>query len=718
MSAVTHVNDTASTANGTSYASGSFTPPANGYLVVVVAAIASTLAAPTLTASANGLTFERSSVQADTTGSSGGHLYVFAAEQKTPGSPSAMTVTFDCTGDAAAGCFIFVESVTSMFRFGAGAGEALLQVGKVDEVASGTAPTVPFGSNVLTANPTIFAHVGVVATGVTPPSGMTERADDAIATPAMGASIHTRDSGFTGSSITLGSAAGACCAIAIEIDTSNTTTSFAASGTIACTSALVGSALIQYTRVESFETGTNGVDYTPPFGVGVTAPTTLKYSSAANIGDGALGVRGTSGDAVAANNFYSFGWVLPNGAADDEPKHWTTFTFRTSVLDANTPGILYGPGVFILIDSSFHLQLADFTTVRATTSTVLAANTKYTVAVHYDLPGNVCKMRLYSATGVLLEDETTLNGAFNIGGDQDNFTIRRNRDTLGTVWDWDRIGYSNVDWIGPPNATLSASGTIAVVSGQSGNATKVPQIAAGTIPVVSGQSGNPTRVPRTFTAAGTIPVLSALSGDAVRQVPASGTIPVVANLVGDAARIPFAPFVATGTITIVSALVGNPTRVTLVLGASGTIPVVSGQAGTATAKLKVSGTIPVICTLFGNVSGTTASASGTISIVSTVSGSPEPPPPNTTLYRLVLPVGRDDHQRPHKPMWERYHYQPSQLALLLYRDGTVIPTWTFERPEYLTAEAIAGGGRDSQFRADSWEAAVLTAAGYTLELVT
>jgi hypothetical protein len=81
---------------------------------------------------------------------------------------------------------------------------------------------------------------------------------------------------------------------------------------------------------------------------------------------------------------------------------------------------------------------------------------------------------------------------------------------------------------------------------------------------------------------------------------------------------------------------------------------------------------------------------------------------------LVFPKGVDDHSRPRLPLWHRYRYQPTQLALLLYEDGRVIETDTLYRDEFLDADDVAAGGHQSIYDQDAWQVGVLTAAGYTL----
>jgi hypothetical protein len=208
----------ASTSNTTSYASNSFTPTQGDLLYVTCAASDTTVTTPTLTASANGITFTRVIGAVKAVGADS--MFTYVANQLVGASPSAMTVTFDCTGDAATGCIIVVALVSGMTKTGS---TAIKQSAKVDNVAGGTAPSTVFGASCDTNNPTIFSFMVTVAVGTTPPTNWTERTDLTYATPTQGGGYDSRDSGFTGTTITLGSTAnGNCCAIAVELDASAT----------------------------------------------------------------------------------------------------------------------------------------------------------------------------------------------------------------------------------------------------------------------------------------------------------------------------------------------------------------------------------------------------------------------------------------------------------------------------------------------------------------
>src|SRR5436190_8115306 len=190
---------TPSTVNGTSYASGAFTPVAGDLLVAFVGASDTVASAPTLTASANGITFTRHATTV-VKGASGDTGYVFVANQKVGASPASMTVTFTCTQDAATGADIVVLRVSGMTRVGL---NAIRQIAASNNNAGGTAPAPSFGAAALTGNPMIM---GVIHTttfpAATPNASWIEQADSGHATPTFGTYVETRDSGFTATSLT------------------------------------------------------------------------------------------------------------------------------------------------------------------------------------------------------------------------------------------------------------------------------------------------------------------------------------------------------------------------------------------------------------------------------------------------------------------------------------------------------------------------------------
>lgn len=216
MAAVTAlVAGTGDTSNGATYATSSFTPTA-GRLVGVWATASGSLSAGACTGSANGLTFTRVASCLNQ-GSTGG-LFLFIADQLTPGSPSSMTVTLDVTGDNATGAVVAVFQVDGMTNTGSA---AVLQSVTREAQSSGTTlavtlPAAPSSSNTVL--------VGMCnnqePAGVTPPGSFTEGGDAGFPTPSQGMQWAYRDSGHTSTTVTWGSnSAGLWSAIGVELDT-------------------------------------------------------------------------------------------------------------------------------------------------------------------------------------------------------------------------------------------------------------------------------------------------------------------------------------------------------------------------------------------------------------------------------------------------------------------------------------------------------------------
>lgn len=212
---VTHRVATASTANATSYASGSFTPAAGDLLVAFVVA-SGTVATGTMTDSQSlGFTKVTSALKA----SSADTVYAFVSNNTA--AASSMTVTFDCTGDSATGAIIFVASVSGILKTGT---SAILQSAVQENQAAGGTPAIAFTNAARVGNPTLGC-VGNASNpaAVAPPTNWTEDAagDTGYNTPPTGGEYAFRNSGFTGTTITWGgTSATAFGGIILEIDAS------------------------------------------------------------------------------------------------------------------------------------------------------------------------------------------------------------------------------------------------------------------------------------------------------------------------------------------------------------------------------------------------------------------------------------------------------------------------------------------------------------------
>lgn len=236
---------TASSTDANTYATGAFTPAAGNLLVAIVHA-SDTVAAGQFTDSMAGSWAKISSVvnrtSLDTT-------YIFVSNTRY--NAVSMTGTFDCTGDTATGAIITIVRVSGMTRTGA---DAVLQFASIANQAAAGTPAITFGASVLTGNATI---VGVGnstnAAGITPPASWSETpcSDTGYATPTTGMECATRDSGFTGTTVTWGgTSASAFGAIGVELNTT------------ACT----GICLVQ-----SSMSGGTGTSLNPSFGSNTTA---------------------------------------------------------------------------------------------------------------------------------------------------------------------------------------------------------------------------------------------------------------------------------------------------------------------------------------------------------------------------------------------------------------------------------------------------------------
>lgn len=211
---VTHLVTTASTANASTYASGSFTPTAGDVLVSFAVITGSAINCKMTDSLGVGFGLAAQALKASSVDS----LFLFVANKKA--TATSMTVTLDCTGDAGTGAVIFVAGVAGLTRFG----PAAIRQSKVLSNQSTATPAPAFTSSVLTANPTIgFIASATNPAGITEPTGWTEGGDTGYATPTTGAEYVFRNSGFSSTTVTWGStSSSAFGAIIAEIDISAT----------------------------------------------------------------------------------------------------------------------------------------------------------------------------------------------------------------------------------------------------------------------------------------------------------------------------------------------------------------------------------------------------------------------------------------------------------------------------------------------------------------
>jgi hypothetical protein len=220
MAAVTHAVSLTDTANNQpSYTTGSFTPSVGDLLVVFVftaAAVATDGSVSLSSGTPESLSFAL--VVSATRGTALDKVFAFIGNQFVSAS-GARTLTFDCgDDDTATGCMIIAARVSGMTLSGA---SAIRQFAVQSDQPAGT-PAPSFAAAALTGNPTIgFVGNATNPAGLTPPTSWTELADVGFATPDRGSEYAHRDSGFTGQTITWGSAsASGFCLIALELDAS------------------------------------------------------------------------------------------------------------------------------------------------------------------------------------------------------------------------------------------------------------------------------------------------------------------------------------------------------------------------------------------------------------------------------------------------------------------------------------------------------------------
>jgi hypothetical protein len=177
------------------------TPAVGGYLVVACANSGNTVD-PTVTDNQGG-TYSKAIGFVRSGSASAGWIYV---RDQRVASAVAHIVTF-APGGADTGGGLDVIEFSGITRAGSG---GVKQTAKQDGQLSGTTPAPVFGAAVNTNNPTV-GLVGLILNpgALTPPTSWTERQDVGYATPASGLETVTRGSGFTGTTVTWGAAAGA-----------------------------------------------------------------------------------------------------------------------------------------------------------------------------------------------------------------------------------------------------------------------------------------------------------------------------------------------------------------------------------------------------------------------------------------------------------------------------------------------------------------------------
>jgi len=198
--------------SGTSDRTCTITPAAGDLFIVVCGVSVNTNTAPTCSDNNGGtyslITTARKATSADT-------MSVFVRNQFLTNTTST-TVTV-ATGSNTSGA-VHVIAVSGMFRT---ALDAIVKSARQENQAAGT-PAPAFSASALTGNLTVGAVCNATnPAGMTTPTNWLERQDTGFSTPSIGLETVTRDSGFTGTTVTWGSAsASAYCSLIVELDAS------------------------------------------------------------------------------------------------------------------------------------------------------------------------------------------------------------------------------------------------------------------------------------------------------------------------------------------------------------------------------------------------------------------------------------------------------------------------------------------------------------------
>lgn len=442
MATVTKRDLAASTANTSSYPSNAFTPPAGELLVVIVHATGSVATDATLTASANGLTFS-------VVGSALVHTlssnvsYFFVSNQLVPSSPASMTVTFDCTSDAATGAFIETLGVAGMTKVGTA---AILQTAFNPNIGANGAYAATFASATNTAN-ALIGFVGHAAGGLTitsPPSGWTEVDQPADqATPASGFEVAKAESGQTSTvyTWTASIATNRANVGAIELDTSG-----GGGGG--------GGPTIEFT--ENFDIGPDGALASPFETVNFANATAYRdalFISNLHSITGSYSLRILNPTATT----YLYNTVSPARTVIYQRVYFymADWTNGTTLMAVQTGTTLQGNIQVPTAGAVFRLR--DGTTITASSAMTPAVGQWYRLEYKVDLGAGTHALRIF--TGANLHGTTAdeeISGSITTGT-FDRYVLGTNAsNTLD--WFFDAYATAPDNWVGPASVTPPAAG--------------------------------------------------------------------------------------------------------------------------------------------------------------------------------------------------------------------------------------------------------------------
>lgn len=215
----------ATTTNATSYTTAAQANTTAGDLVLLfIIVTGDTTSTPTVTESLSETSFVSVPGTPVLKASSADRIYCFISTGFLKTTSATRTFTISGLVATPTGCIIQGYRIPGMLRTGL---MAIRQVAsEANKVAGTPAPT--FSAAVLTGNPT-FGVVGNATNpaGMTAPTSWTEDADTGYASPITGGETVSRSGGFTGTTVTWGSASASAFAdIIIELDTTISVSAF------------------------------------------------------------------------------------------------------------------------------------------------------------------------------------------------------------------------------------------------------------------------------------------------------------------------------------------------------------------------------------------------------------------------------------------------------------------------------------------------------------
>lgn len=491
---LTSAGDSSNTATYTAPSSGSFTPTAGDLIVVLGYGKATTTVPPAVTVTGgpvNGVsTFYEQGFQGDAGGSS---LFIAVAEQLVGASPVAMTLTIDFGADSGTGCGYAILAISGMTKTGATA--AVQLAGADNNLTSGATPQVVFAAPPASTN----VVVGIVGNntnpaGCTQPTGFTEQVDTGFNTPTTGIEVVSIDSGCPQTVTWGGTNASRGAVMAVELDTSGSGggSNFAASGTVAATSATVGSPTARHAVTGTVAAVSATVGNAPanhPVSGTVAATSTTSGNAPANhpVTGAVAAVSGTSGDPTiigGSTDWAASGTVAATSTVSGDPTANHPVSGTAAAVSGSSGSLtahLLVAATVAAVSSVAGTPVAD----HHVSGTVTAAS-----ATTGDAPAN------HPVSGTVAAVSST-SGSPAIGGHPDwpaSGTVTATSGVSGTVTaDHAVTGTvaATSGATGSTTANLVAVGTAAAVSDLSGSATAT-YVVSGTVDAVSGTSGDPT----------------------------------------------------------------------------------------------------------------------------------------------------------------------------------------------------------------------------------